>query len=496
MNLAEFFIKIGVTGDGAVKSLNSSIDGVRKTVIGLQVALIGSAIAINKFVSGTVDKATAMENFTKQTNLSTDELNKWVAAGQKANKELTFDTIKNNVISLQRELEQIKIGQGNSSPFQMLGLDSVGVNAFQVLDQLRDRIKDLSNSQAVNLIQQLGLDPKFIDVLRLSNSEFSKLSNNIALNKSQIKSLSNLGRAINDIKIKIQALKDQAVAKLAPGFMQLLISFQKWTDRNSQKIINTFKDIAEFVGKIGIAITRVAGLIMDFGEKLGAKNGLTTLIVLVGALTLSFRPLLLLMTALFLILEDIAVWRMGGDSLFGDLYNTIDNLISKIKEMPDIAKLLGGAGLIAFLATVTTGMGKMGGVAKSLSKSLLIIGGISAIISGMGEKGEENKPSVGNSVGKILKNTLLGLIVNPAAGAAAGLVTAGLEIEKYQQGRFGEWQKQASKLDFTALDIPSQKGITNNNKIDMYINGDSAQSIGDKVVDSLEDAIFFESQLR
>ncbi len=394
MNIADFFIKIGVSGQESVKNLSSTINETRRAVITMQVAFIGATYALNKFLSGTVSKSTSLENFTKQTGLSTDELNKWVAAGQKVNKELNFDTVKNNVAGLQKQLEQIKIGQGNVAPFQLLGIDATGSNAFGVLRQLRNNIQGLSDAQAVNLIQQLGLDANFINVLRLSEIEFDKLSKNDFLNGKQTTIVANLGRNINDLKIKLQSLKDQAVVKLAPVLTKLLNDLQKWMNENGKKIIQTFSDIANIVTKIGSAIGRVVGLFADLFQGIGnSQNGFTTLALIVGTLMLAFKPFTLLLIGLLLILDDIAAWKAGGNSSFGGLYDAFAKFINIAKNFPGIEHLLKIGGAVAGINLLTGSFSKLGVVLWGIVGP---IGKIALAFAAIQEVGEYFKAITGS----------------------------------------------------------------------------------------------------
>jgi acylphosphatase len=330
MNIAEFFVKIGVTGENSIKKITNLIDNTKKAVIGMQIAFVGSVYAINKFISSTVQNSTSIENFKNQTGLAIEELNKWASAGKKTNSALTFETVKNNIAGIQKQLEQIKIGQGNIAPFQLLGID-INTNAFGVLEQIRKNIKGLSNPQAVNLIQQLGLDPNFINVLRLTDEQFEKLGQNSFLNGDQIQTVAMLGNTMNDLKSKLESLKDQAVAKLAPPFMKLLTDLLKWVERNSKKIIDTFSGLANIIAKIGTAVGRGAALFADLFETIiKTENGFTILAAALGALLIPFKPFALILTFILGLLEDIYLWKTGKENTFGWLYESVAIVFGKI----------------------------------------------------------------------------------------------------------------------------------------------------------------------
>ena len=479
MNLAEFFVKIGVSGQESIKTLNTAINNTRNAVLTMQVAFIGATYAINKFISGTNVQATSLENFQTQTGLAIDELNRWVSAGQKVNRELNFDTVKNNVAGLQKQLEQIKIGQGNIAPFQLLGIDIMNTNAFGVLNQLRENIKGLSDAQAVNLIQQLGLDANFINVLRLSEQEFDKLSKNSFLTGKQITSIANLGRTVNDLKIRLQTLKDQAVVKLAPILMKFLNDFTKWVNQNSRKIVQTFTDIANIISKIGIIVGRVAGLFAHLFENiLKSENGFTNLAIIIGALMLSFKPLSLLLIGLLLILEDIAVWRMGGISAFGDLYQAISDLMDKIKEIPGIEHLLKIGGALAGITLLTGGLGKMSAVLTGIAKKATIFVGAFFALKEITEwiKKATEMPNIVPTNEKEVQEKI------DWADKMATKITNWIADSKV-----------GTALGLNRVSENRMLNTTMNNQF--YITGNNANEISDYIVDKTEDLIL-ENQLK
>ena len=469
MNIGEFFIQIGLAGEDAVKKLDSTMNSIKKTVLGLQVALIGAAVALERFTSGSINSATNVSDFNKQTGLAIEELNKWYAVGQKVNKGLTFDTIRTNVASLQEQLEQIRIGQGNIAPFQLLGLN-INQNAFGVLNQLRENIKGLNNPQAVNLIKQLGLDSKFIDVLRLSDAEFKKLSNNNFLNGKQIAQVTTLGKAFNNLKLEFISFKDQAVAKLAPSLTKLLNDLNKWSLSNSKQIIETIANIASGFTKFITAITNAGRLIGEFTANLiGSKNALLGLGVFLGAVFGAFKPFYLLLFAIIAILDDIAVWKAGGDSAFGGFYETIDKLIQKFRELPDIVKILGGVGVAAFILQISSAFSALVGSVKLLQGALLLL----------------------------LNNPII-----RALGIATAAVGAGYAL--YNKYFGSESIAEEPNLNYTPIRNPfglnsntnNNSNSVVNNKFDMYINSDNGHEVSKIVINEIESSMFLENQLK
>lgn len=349
MNIADFFIQLGVKADTAtldkvnksVKNLNTGLSnltnvfvaGVRG-IVELQAAVIGVSYAIDRFVEGTIRGAVSLQNLNIQTGLSIDKLQQWESAGQLSNLATSADQIGESIANLQRNLASISLGQGNISPFNLLGIDVIGKDAFQVLEQLRQRIKGLNPAVATNLISQMGLSPDFLNVLELSDKKFAQLANNKVFSAGGIQAANNLGVAIKTLSLRFQALKNAAVAKIAPDLERLIGVALKWLQQNGKDVSDAIKNIVYWLVQFGLVVVHGISLIDTFVRSItGLKKGLGVLAVAVAALALSFSPMNKALLFLLLILDDIYVWQHGGKSLFGGLYDGIAKFVRDVEPL-------------------------------------------------------------------------------------------------------------------------------------------------------------------
>jgi len=343
MKVGEVFIEMLVKGgDNAEKVLGD----IRKNLIQIQIAAASAVFGINKFVEGTISRVADLSSFNQQTGLSINLLREWQQAAQMSNLKIGADQVTNSIINLQKNLAQIKLGGGNMAPFQMLGIDISG-NAFSVLNQLRGAIKNIKPEHATNLIQQMGLSPEMLSVLRLSNDEFKKLSENRFLSKEQSNDVTNLGLQIRQLKLHLVALKDQAVAKLAPALEELIKGFFIWLKNNGESVISAISHIVSMMGKFLEIVGYVTGYIAKMiGNITGVDNGLKVLTATVAVLMLSFFPVFRTFSAIIVLLQDFAVYMRGGQSAIGDFINAFKNF----KGLESLKTILGGAAILAFLA--------------------------------------------------------------------------------------------------------------------------------------------------
>lgn len=464
-SLGELFLKIGVKADkAAVDRFAGGVKTLRSNLLGVQAAALAASVGVERFVNSALKGVTALQNLNNQTGLSIAELQKWQQAGQLSNLALSADQIANSIASVQKNLAQIRIGQGNLAPFQLLGIDVAGQDAFSVLEQLRSSIQGLDPAIATNLISQIGLTPDFINLLKLSRKEFDLLGENVFLNGKQRADIDKVGTSIKALTLRFKALKDQAVAKLAPELNLLVQKFFKYLKDNGDKIVRTITSIARGFASFATAVGRAFDLTAGFIQNLfGMENGVKALAVAFGFLTLSFSPFLAGLAAIILLLEDIAVFRKGGKSLIGEL-------VEAFKDLPDFAKFLGGglalAGVATSLGSITKGLIAMTGPATLLATQLGLVVGSLVFLA--------KSPDLGNRAAQYIESAEEGK--GGISGFFEGLVAA-----NRSKGLFGETTEQTFKrIRLNPTLAAEALRIENNNNI--TINGvQNPQAIGREV---------------
>jgi hypothetical protein len=412
-SIGELFINLGVKGDTKkLDEFKSSVTKLRSNLIAVGAAFTGAIVGLNTLINSSLQGVVSLQNLSNQTGLAVENLQKLQQAGQLSNLSLSADQIAQSVGNLQKNIADIELGEGNIAPFLRLGLDPVGKDAFQIIEQLRGAIQNIDPAKVTNLIGQLGLSPEFINILRLSRAEFNKLSENVFLNGQQRKNIDKLGTSIKALQLRFIALKDQAVAKLAPELDKLVNQFFKWVDENGDNIIQLIAGVGKSFAVFTKAVSGAFSLVSGFINKIsGLENGITILSAAMAGLLLTFRPFLLGLGAIVLLLEDFAVFSAGGESAIGDLVNAF-------KNMPDIVKLLGG-GLA--VGTVVSNFTKIANAMKvMLAPALALAAPLTAIVGGLTFL--SNAPEIGEKLGKMASETEYGKL---AGDIATGFKTGG-----------------------------------------------------------------------
>lgn len=310
MNIGELFVTLGIKGQGlgTLKEVAEKIANLPVDAAAAIAGMAGISLELGRMAEEAINTSVAFQAFSNQTGLSWQELQKWQIVATQAN--VSAQAVATSVSTLERNLAEIRLGRGNIAPFQMLGISPVGQDAFGVLRQLRERIKNMNPATATNIASQMGLSPEMMNVLRLSDKQFTEFANHVhGLTERQE--------------------KDFLDAKLA---------------------ITQFGETFKYM---------MFGVLSHFVEAIekGAqfKGMIQTLGVAAAMLAVYFFPVTAAMGALLLVLDDLAVYSTGGKSLTGEglkaLHKFFDDLAKDHpKAIPAIELLERLAGVLKEIA--------------------------------------------------------------------------------------------------------------------------------------------------
>ena len=454
-SIGELFIELGVKADTQkVNQINTGFKSLKTNLLLTAAAFTGAIVGLDRFVNSALKGVVALQNINAQTGLSIEKLQQFQQAGQLSNIALSADQIANSLATAQKNLKLLSIGGGNLAPFQMLGIDAGSDNIFTVFEKLRDNINGIDPSIVSSLISDLGLSPDFINLLKKSREEFEALGENTFLNPTQRADIDKVGTSIKALTLRFKALKDQAVAKIAPELNKLVQQFFKWMKDNGKKIVDTIASIAKGFAKFAGAVGNAFNLIVRFTDGLvGAGNGIKVLAAAFALLTLSLSPFLLGLAAVVLLLDDIMVFKSGGDSIIGEL-------VKAFEDLPSLADVFdGGVNITDIMDGITDAMILMTVAAVALAAPLVAIVGALSFLSKAPQFGKFiankiDKTKTGQGVGDFLLNS---------------------------KGFFGNWldaNKNVLKNGFKKPEFGGS-GITNNNTYN--IQGLNAPEIGQEI---------------
>jgi len=377
--LKDFGGKLDGVAESAGKIL-APIMGVVQGVIKVGAAVATTTFIIDRMTSSMLKNNQAFINFQRQTGLSMGKAGNIAQAGMMADFTMNPEAALQSIQNVQSNLVGIGFGEGNLKPFQMMGIQTWGQDALDIFDQLRDKIKGLDNATATYMLNQMGISAELLPVLRMSTKEVAEMRS-LMLDETQRKRLEGLSTELRKVHMGYQLFKDKMLLAMLP----YLIEFERAWLNISKAFEPVGKELGKLVLNIGTPLLKilyhitmaVAGLADVFLLVLKPLNLLfegidkfitdhpkiISAIELIGLAIMAFvNPALAGVTALMLLLEDLAVWAMGGKSFIG---TTIEIAGDKLKELGD---WLGGRGLPAMANnnnTMRTASAMAGGGASS-----------------------------------------------------------------------------------------------------------------------------------
>lgn len=381
----------------AIKQLS---EGLNKLAVILGAVAAATAVLIAKSVTATME----MANFGKATDMSTAKLQAFQHAAQVGG--ASGAEMAGLLDSLQTKIQEVRIGEGDVSPFAMLGLD-VSKDPMQMMDDLRAKLATMTDEQkqfARMLAGRIGINSAmFASLLRQSK----ELSKSLVLEQGAIDSTQDLNAAWQDLLFSLSAVRNQITSALAPTFTFLaarlswvvskLAVFTHWLASSSPVakalsvilgvIVAALFAVAAALAIAAAGITAAAAVmtVMSFVSS-GLAAALWGVVTAAAAVAAPFLLIGVLIGAVVLAWDEAITAFQGGETVFGKLgddlvapftaiydffsglstmidnvwggiVGTISGAIANITALiPDwLFKWLGGTGIVAVnpLASIT-----------------------------------------------------------------------------------------------------------------------------------------------
>lgn len=312
-------------------------------------AIGGAIVAINKLTDSLIQSNQAWVNFTNQTDLALSSLQEYAGVAGLLDKSLGAQGAAGTIQNLNDKLFELQLTGEGARGFMLGGINPMGQDAFGVIEQLRDRVKSLDNTSATYLLKQMGLDPKLLPMLRMTREEFEQLAEvqrKYSLNEEQRAQIQKMNIQLGIAQQKLQYLKDKAILAIMPYWIRFM---------------KAVADIAEMFAKVGVSIGRfvkkwgslASVLLLTISRIHRVRRAVLRLTIPFLRMSQTFRTLIsqiprfgraivglggifarafLPLTAAFLILEDLATYFNGGDSLTGRVLNSLNSYKDDFKN--------------------------------------------------------------------------------------------------------------------------------------------------------------------
>lgn len=533
-NIGGFFVDVAANvNTQSFKKAEQSVDGVQKSIS----RLLGFAKTAAPIVMATTAGAIETANLktAKAIGLSAQKLDQWKTAASVAG--VSAGALTSSMSQLESKMQHLKLGQVDANLAKNLGFLGIQYGDFAKMDadqRMRSVFSKANGMQDQKLAAQLVADTlgsgarEYYDYLKLSGKSLDQqLQEAKALNfttdetKKNAMLFSTEAKAIGGAFKSISTLIGSEIAKqLTPVAQRLKEIIQANHDLIATGITGFIESVGRVIRGIGSVFEKitplVSKLITGFGgldkvilkvgigfAALKLKNVIGNITQLVGGLNLLKGGLAGLTSGivkggLFLVLEDLMYYFMGGGSVFGDIINNLDNIkamlglegvdlsVMKIVDaFKKLGDLLGGKeNLVQGVKSITSSMLEF--ASDGIKTAIKLLGDLTdllkALVTGdwqgagqslkafftdMGEglKQMFNTEDIKNSVASVYKETLEQTGDKNLAGVTA--VQAGIEKVPVI-GSFYTWTMETAAnatTKLTGIDNPIMHPVSKRGKI-------------------------------
>jgi hypothetical protein len=307
-------IKKVTTKNAALNALTQRVGSFTK---GLQVAafkLTAVTSAMTFFAKKASDAAVNVDKISTLTGLSANTIQRLgdMAAQTGGNVNDLAGAIQN----FQRQSVDIMLGRGgNIGTYQLLGINP-HEDPLKILGQVQAKLKSMPTQFGTAMAHDLGLSDDLIYFLK--NADHLKPpSEETLLTDKEIKRLKEFNFNFN----RIFEIGKRTLQKFSTAILPVVTQF-----------LNAIEGISKAFGV-------VLNVMDPWMEKI--KKWIPLLLVVGGVLLAAFAPVYGVFLLLFFVLQDIASWVNGGNSLFKDIFNWVTDISGMVGDLIDLLLELG-----------------------------------------------------------------------------------------------------------------------------------------------------------
>lgn len=376
MIVEELLVKLGFFSDlKGLKSFQSRMGGVKKSILGMFEVLEATGVAISGFFAHHLEGIDQQAKFSRQVGISIEKLQELQYAANISGS--STEDLNSSIRSLNKSIFEASEGVGGAvEVFGRLNIATMEGGRLRptvaIFKELADKIKSLPKPQQEDFAQRIGISQSTILLLQKGSSGIQELMNEAQQlgiyseeDAKKAEEYTDSWRALVQI---FRILKNQIALGLAPVFTKIVKSFTEWLKVNRQLVthgITNFIRVVVFVlealGKaINLVLTGITKLIDYFGDfqsillLIGTSVGLFALLRLpkiILSIATAFRaaaiaarafdiaaylPAILAaaaFSALVVIIQDIIVWLLNGKSILGEWIGPVTRLTGFFKNL-------------------------------------------------------------------------------------------------------------------------------------------------------------------
>lgn len=167
------------------------------------------------------------------------------------------------------------------------------------------------------------------------------------ISKKELQQANQYKREMDKTGLAIDSIKTKIALNLAPTLTNLIGGFRNWLTINKELVANGITKIIKAVGMaIQVVVNFIKFLDMVITNTIGWKNAIIAFTIAWAILNRAFlfSPIgivIMLLTGLMLLIDDLMVYMNGGNSLFGEYWQPfIDGAKSAWRFVKDVWELI------------------------------------------------------------------------------------------------------------------------------------------------------------
>lgn len=366
--------KTGQGTEQAIKTIKDGISTLKTEVTKWAAMATAAGTATTAFLVNAGNKAVELQKLSQNTNLSTEDLQKWQYAAEAVG--ASASSVTNDLSSLLKSMSSPIPGQFNQE-LLMLGVsvrDASGKlrGADEVLKDVGDRLNAMDEVTAIQWAQKIGISSDTLLLLKQGKQGLSELFEEAQLigaiiPEDAIEKGAELAKSIKTLKSVFSALGNSIALSFAPTLKKVVDNFKQFLIVNADFIRQGLGTIIEGIGKgfsrfldillkVKDYFTAAIKPISPFIEKMdGVKvvsglvtGALTGFLALMTPAIAKFIAIGGAISAVSLIIEDFITYLQGGKSVIGDVIAGFSEWLDQFPELKQDIQAVGDAFKNAF----------------------------------------------------------------------------------------------------------------------------------------------------
>jgi hypothetical protein len=367
-----FFVALGFdVDDKAVLNFQQHLEHAKLTALAFGAAIVGLGVGLATHAAHVADEVDALGDFAEQEQVSVEAIQEFGHAAQLSGSSI--ESVKSSIEGLNRVTGEAILGIGRGAKiFEKLGLeakDSEGkVKSFDtLLMEVAENMKGLSRQEAVAMAEKLGIDRSLVPLLLKGKEGISALREEARafgiVTGEEAEQAGLFADSLDRTKLLMKALSESIGIKMLPALTSAMDRFRGWIMQNKEFInlaidrtLNVIGGSFEFVADWIMRVANGISFLISYFNQLSPTGqavieilggiGLALLAVQLKALLIPIA-LTAIGAAIVLIVDDLANWAEGNQSVMGDIlassplardaYNAIGAAIYYIVQAYDSA---------------------------------------------------------------------------------------------------------------------------------------------------------------